>query len=80
VDQIFGDWTSGEVLLVLVIFAMVLAAPKVGRVGEAIGRMFDRGAADESGPPDGRSADDRPVDARAADARSPEGGDAGRDR
>lgn len=47
--RVLGGLSSGEIALTALLLVIVLVAPKVGRVGEAVGGLFERGARKRGG-------------------------------
>jgi Flp pilus assembly pilin Flp len=62
---VFAGVTPNEIALVAFLVALVMIAPKVGRIGEVIGGLFER-----RGPGAGREAPRAPGDPAP---RDPEG-------
>jgi hypothetical protein len=45
-SRVLGGVSPGEIALTALLLIIVLVAPKVGRVGEAVGGLFERGERD----------------------------------
>jgi hypothetical protein len=45
-SRMLGGVSTGEIALTVLLLVIVIVAPKVGRVGEAVGGLFERGKPD----------------------------------